>query len=128
MLHRCIPAERESLLRRPLQRHYRMKLALLAASCVLASLIAACTIAKQALPNAIGVIELIVTDEQGWPLPHVAIWVEGEVFALETGGMALTVSGPVWVVASKPGYATSQPTLLLPGHREITLHALARVN
>jgi hypothetical protein len=105
-----------------------VKLALLAASCVLASLIAACTIAKQTLPNAIGVIELIVIDAQGWPLPHVAIWVEGEVLALETGGMALTVSGPVWVVASKPGYATSQPTLLLPGHREITLHALARVN
>jgi hypothetical protein len=106
-----------------------VKLALLASGCVLASLIAACTIAKQSIsPRAIGVIELIVIDGQGWPLPHVAIWVEGEVLALETGGMALTVSGPVWVVASKPGYATSQPTLLLPGHREITLHALARVN
>jgi hypothetical protein len=81
-----------------------MKLALLASGCVLASLIAACTIAKQSIsPHAIGVIELIVIDAQGWPLP-------------------------VWVVASKPGYATSQPTLLLPGYREITLHALARVN
>jgi hypothetical protein len=106
-----------------------MKLALLAASCVLASLIAACTIAQNSAPvTAIGVIELFIIDEQGWPLNEVAIFVEGEAMAVPTGGIALTVSGPVWIVAFRPGFAPSQPTLMLPGHREIVLYKSGRVN
>jgi hypothetical protein len=107
-----------------------MKLALLAVSCIAASLIAACTIAQQSIetPQAIGVIELFIVNERGWPLNDVAIWAGGEVMAVPYGGIALTVSGPVWVVAGKPGYAQSEPVLLMPGHRTITLRALAKVN
>jgi hypothetical protein len=106
-----------------------VRAALALSACVLASLIAACTIAQNSAPTtAIGVIELFIIDEKGWPLEEVAIFVEGEAMAVPTGGIALTVSGPVWIVAYRPGYAPSAPALMLPGHREIVLYVSKRVN
>jgi hypothetical protein len=106
-----------------------MRATAILSACVLASLIAACAVSQTAVPpTAIGVIELFIINEQGWPLDEVAIFVEGEVIAVPSGGIELTVSRPVWVVAYRPGYAPSLPKLMLPGHREIVLLKMGRVD
>ena len=74
-----------------------------------------------------GVITLVVMDARGWPLYGVALFAEARVYEVQ-GGIQLTVTGPVYLQAYKPGYSLSPRTLFYPGEREIVLYAVERAD
>jgi hypothetical protein len=116
-----------------------MRTAAIMAACVCAGLIAACAVASQQpapsgeivlefTSEVLGEIELLIIDSDGKAIEQVAVFVEGDVWAVPFGGVVLSVTGPVTVMAYKPGYGPSRPQIMLPGQRLITLYPLVNAH
>jgi hypothetical protein len=116
-----------------------MRSAAILTSCVCAALIAACAVASQQpapsgeivlefTSEVIGEIEVLIIDSHGKAIEQVAVFVEGDVWAVPFGGVVLSVTGPVTVMAYKPGYGPSRPQIMLPGQRLITLYPLVNAH
>lgn len=82
------------------------------------------------VPVAAGVIELVVLDTQGWPVPNAVVSsADGSYVAVATtGGMRLTVTGPMRLIAWRAGFAPSAITWCAPGPCEMVLYRMGRSN
>ena len=96
---------------------------------LVALLAVVCAPSTHAPSATVYVIDLVILDQDGFPIAGVAIFDDlGGVHVAVSGGLRLTVSGPVFLSAYKPGFAPSRRELFTPGWREIVLLPMGRVN